>query len=579
MKQRWFIDLRDFLDKIAICILLLAFLPMSSACTAASRILQQERTGITTSETRRQADLVYALLAGEFALRHGDFSAAFDHYQSAAQQTSDLAVLKSAFKLGLSNKNYTRALVWGEKWLETAPDDVEIKQLLAVVYVMNGRFEDALSILRGVIGQHEVNERRILTTLSATLMSEMPTQAKQRMKEMAGFFADSAQAQYLYASFLVDTGAYEEGARFAGKATRIDPDFASAYLLQGWALILSGRTDQGLAVAMMATTVAPNDVRILGNYARLLLENGKSDEALKQFRIIHAGNPHNPDVVQAIGILSMQAGDFVTAEAFFDRLGSFPGRSIESTYYRGRVAEERGELHKALIGYRSIPSGDFFKQAQFSIAEVYQKLGEPEKSIEQLEKARLLSVSGQDQVEFYLEQGKVLGKYERYAEAMDLYTRAIEEHGALNSLLYARGFAAAELGLLGNFENDMLRILQDNPNNTDVLNALGYLFADNKIRLDEAKVYIMRAHALAPGDPAILDSLGWVEFRLNNVSVAENFIRQALAHLRHPDVLGHLVEILCTRQRMQEARNLLKEALREFPDDKYLQSLREACPR
>ena len=581
MRQRTVAGVREHCKKVTACVLTPLILSMASACATSARapLLQQERAGITTPETRHRADLIYNLLAGEFALRRGDIAAAFDHYRKAALLTDDSAVLRSAFRLGLDSKDYSRALTLGERWLALNPDDLEIKQLLAVVYVMDRRFEDAMEILQDVIGRDDIDESRILGTLSATLMSEMPEEANARMKEMAERFTGSAQAQYAYALFLADTGDYEGVVKFAEKASRIDAEFANAYLLRGWGLIVSGQIERGLEVAMTAVAKAPDDVQVQGNYARLLLESGRSEEALRQFRLIHAGNPHNPDILQAIGVLSLQAGDFDTAEAFFDRLKSFPGRSVEASYYHGRIAEERGELQKALTIYRSIPSGEFFRQAQFSIAEVYQKLDEPEESIAQLEKARLLATGAQEQVAFYLEQGKILSRYERYAEAMEIYTQAIEQHGALNRLLYARGFAAAELGLLGRFEDDMLRILQDDPDNADVLNALGYLFAENNIRLGEAKAYLLRANALAPDDPAILDSLGWVEFRLDNIEAAETLIRRALARLRHPDVLGHLVEILCTRQRMEKARELLQKALEEFPDDKYLHSLHEACPR
>lgn len=568
-------------EKNVACTLILLLLSMASACATSTHapFLQQESVGATTPETRRQADLVYDLLAGEFALRRGDLVAAFDHYRNAARYTDDPAVLKGAFRLGLDNKAYTQALALGERWLEINPDDVEIKQLLAVVYVIDRRFEDAMEILQQVIGRDDVDESRILTRLSATLVSEMPSEAATRMKEMAESFAGSAQAQYAYALFLTHTGDYEEAARFAANASGIDSEFANAYLLEGWALIASGQVDRGLSVAMTAIVKAPDDPQIRGNYARLLLESDRNEEALKQFHLIHENHPRNPDVIQAIGVLSMQIGDLVTAEAFFDQLNSFPGRSVEAAYYQGRIAEQRGELDQALEIYRSIPSGELFNQAQFSISEVYQKLGEPEKSIAQLERARLLTESTQEQVDFYLEEGKILSRHERHAEALEIYTQAIEKYGALNRLLYARGFAAAELDLLGRFEDDMVRILQDDPDNPNVLNALGYTFADKNMRLDEARAYLLRAYALAPDDPAILDSLGWVEFRLNNIDLAEALIRRALAGLRHPDVLGHLVEILCARQRMPEAHGLLKQALEEFPEDKYLHALRQDCPR
>ena len=547
------------------------------SCTLPDSLFLSYQTSAKSAETHRYSDLVYHLLAGEFAARRADFSSAFKHYIHAGRLTNNPEVLKTVFRLAMHNKDYVNAVRFGEKWLALDPDNLRIKQLLAVAYVVDRRFEDAMSILQDVIGQQGVDESQIFTTLGATLLSEMPVEAKDRMKEMAEKFSDSARAQYVYAVFLLDTGDYDEVTRLAEKSAELDPDFANAYLLKAWALILSEKIDEGLSVAAMAVAKVPGDINVRGNYARLLLKSDRQSEALKEFRIIHASSPYNPDVMQAIGILSMQQGDLDTADTFFERLQSFPTRRAEAVYYKGRIAEERGDMDKSLMTYHMIPKGDFFKEAQISIAEVYQKMGDFKKAVKQLEKARELAESEQEEIEFYLAQGRILSDASRHSEAIKLYTQAIEEHGALNSLLYARGIAASEIGLLEQVEEDLLRILQDEPENAEVLNSLGYVFANNNFRLDEAKAYILRAYALDPHNPAILDSMGWIEFRLYNVEVAEGFIRQAMANLRDPEVLGHLVEILCTRKQIAEAEKELKKALEEFPDDDYLQRLRKSC--
>ena len=153
---------------------------------------------------------------------------------------------------------------------------------------------------------------------------------------------------------------------------------------------MHGRVEEGLAVAFASVGVAPDDVKVRGNYARLLLENNRVEEALHEFRIVHNSRPHNSDVVQVLGILSLQQGSLADAAVFFDKLEAFPGRRIEADYYHGRVAEERGDMQEALRIYRKIPAGEFFNNAQVSIAEVHRKLGEHEKAAMQLEKAARL---------------------------------------------------------------------------------------------------------------------------------------------------------------------------------------------
>ena len=548
------------------------------ACTSVNRwSLLDGRTVVESAETVRHADLVYHLLAGEFAVRSANFPVALTHYLNAVRHTDDPEVLKSAVRLALHNNDYANAIRLSRQWLEYDPGNLELQQLLAVTYVMDRRFEEAMQALEQLIGQEGIDQSRIFTIFSATLLSKLPVEAKQRMKEMAERFSGNARAQYVYAVFLLDTGDYDEVARLAAEAAALEPGFANAYLLEGWALILSGQVEAGLAAASAAVAVAPEDVDVRANYARLLLDNGRLQEALAEFHVVHRHRPHHPDVVQALGILSLQQERFDEALGFFDQLETFPGRGVEAAYYKARIAEERGEPQRALVMYRAIPAGAFFKKAQISIAEVYRKLGDIGKAAEQLEMARELTSETDEKIEFYLVQGDVLSHAKRYQEAIEIYTQAIQEYGELNSLLYARGLAAAELGLIAQVEADLGKILRQDPENVDALNSLGYVLADHNVRLDEAQTYIRRAYALQPDNPAILDSMGWVEFRLHNIDVAEQFIRRAIAGLNHPEVIGHLVEILCVRQQVGEANLLLEEGLQGFPQDDYLQSLRGHC--
>ncbi len=560
---------------------LIAFAVVLSACTFSPRLALLHEGSVVkpSAQARDRAELIYYLLAGEFAVRSADYPAASGYYREAVRRSDDLEVLKSAFKLALHGKDYTAAVGFAERWRARDPDNVELKQILAVTYVMARHFEDAMLTLEDLVGREGVNENRVFTTLGATLVAEMPSEAAERMKEMAERFSGNPRAQYVYAVFLLDTGAYDEVIEVTKKAVALDPGFANARLLQGWALISSGQVEKGLAEAAAAVEVAPDNVNVRLNYAKLLLDNDRSEEALREFRLIHVGRPHDPDVIQALGILSLRHGDLESASAFFEDLQAFPKRQVEAVYYKGRVAEEQGKFKAALAIYQAVPRGEFFKKAQISIAEVHRKAGNLKKSLEHLEAARTLAEDEQERVEFYLAQGSVLSDAGRHREAIALYTRAMEEHGELTSLLYARGLAASELGLLERVEADFTRILKTEPDNADVLNAFGYTLADYNVRLEEARRYIERALALSPDNPAILDSMGWVEFRLRNVEVAEGYVRRAMAAMRHPEVFGHLVEILCAQRRDAEAARSLEEGLMHFPDNDYLQSLRDGCSR
>src|SRR5690606_5904205 len=102
------------------------------------------------------------------------------------------------------------------------------------------------------------------------------------------------------------------------------------------------------------------------------------------------------------------------------------------------------------------------------------------------------------------------------------------------------------------------------------LNALGYTLADRTPRHAEALELIEKAYALSPEDPAILDSLGWINYRLGNLDKAERLLRQALSLYPDHEIAAHLGEVLWAQGRQREARSIWRSALSETPDSPIL---------
>ena len=144
-----------------------------------------------------------------------------------------------------------------------------------------------------------------------------------------------------------------------------------------------------------------------------------------------------------------------------------------------------------------------------------------------------------------------------------------------NLLLYNRAIYAAELGKVDMAERDLKRVLQKNPDNADALNALGYTLADQTQRFDEAYGYIQRAYKLKPDSPAILDSMGWVYFRMGKLEQAREFLTKALQRMQDPEIAAHLGEVLWVSGDQAEARRVWKDALTASPDDPKLRTVME----
>jgi tetratricopeptide (TPR) repeat protein len=129
---------------------------------------------------------------------------------------------------------------------------------------------------------------------------------------------------------------------------------------------------------------------------------------------------------------------------------------------------------------------------------------------------------------------------------------------------------AASMDRVELLERDLRRILVDDPDHVDALNALGYTLADRTDRLEEAYRFVQRALELRPDEPAILDSMGWVLYRMGEVDAAEPYLRKALEQNFDAEIAAHLGEVLWELDRRDEARDVWRRALDEDPEHEYL---------
>jgi tetratricopeptide (TPR) repeat protein len=182
-------------------------------------------------------------------------------------------------------------------------------------------------------------------------------------------------------------------------------------------------------------------------------------------------------------------------------------------------------------------------------------------------------------VRLYLVEGDILSQAGALRQALELYNRVLAEVPGNHDVLYARALVAERLDDLKMAEADLQRIIGEDPKNYHALNALGYTLADRTDRLPEALQYIEKAMALAPNEPAIVDSMGWVQYRLGNLDAAAEHLKHAYA-LSHGDaeVAAHYGTVLWEQGKRKQARALWEKARRADPDDHALQKTLQKYP-
>jgi tetratricopeptide (TPR) repeat protein len=173
-------------------------------------------------------------------------------------------------------------------------------------------------------------------------------------------------------------------------------------------------------------------------------------------------------------------------------------------------------------------------------------------------------------VRFFIADADLLREAGKLDEAMKVLDDALAQLPGDNDLLYARSLMAEKLGRIDQSEADLKQILASDPDNVQALNALGYTLADRTTRYKEALGYIQRALELSPDEPAILDSMGWVQYRLGNMEQAINFLRRAYKLDADPEVAAHLGEVLWVSGDRSAANQVWDKALKKDPKSKPL---------
>ncbi len=521
-----------------------------------------------------QADLMFELLAGEMAGQLGAMEDSVEHYLRAAQGSSDPRVAERATRIALYAKDDSRALAAAERWVALSPESVDAHQVVGVLYVRNGDVERALGHFEEVLEATRLAHGDGFLLIGSLLSRDAdPQRAAEAMSLLVERYPDQASAQFAYANLASRAGDYEAAARAANRAVALDPSLTDARILWARAMQAQGETEQALAEMKALVEQMPDNHDLRLAYAQMLVQAKRYDEALQEFGRVASERPNDADLLYTLGLLSIEAERYDHAEDYLQRVLRTGRHISEANYYLGRIAEERKEYKVAISWYLKVVEGDYSFDAQSRIAGMLAKLGRLDRAREHLENLRAQTQDDQVLVNLYLVEGQLLTDAKEYDEGMAHFNRALTLYPGNEDLLYARALMAEKLGRIDLLEADLRAILAQDPENATAMNALGYTLADRTDRYDEALDYISRALEMRPDDPAVIDSMGWVQYRLGNYAEAERHLRKAFTLLQDAEVAAHLVEVLWAQGEQAEARAILNEALDQDPENERLLEL------
>ena len=513
---------------------------------------------------------LYEFLLGEIAAQRGDPALAAQTYLDLARRTRDPRVARRAVEVANFARMQDVALEAARLWHDTDPTSAQALQTVTVLLVGAKRVDEAEPYLAKLLATDENAAVNGFLQLGRLLAGNPDAAANLRVaRKLAERYPNLAQSHFAIAQ--AAAAANDEALALAEvrRAAALRPDWEIAAMYEAQLL---QRRSPGEAAKRLAAHLEKypdaRDVRL--NYARMLVLDKRYPDARAEFESILRRFPKDTDAIYAVGLLAFQVKEYGVAEANMKRLLDMGYRDANGVRYTlGQIAEDQKDWARAIEWYKTIQRGEHALPARMRIANAIARQGK-------LDEARAYLRSGAatsepQRVQLLVAESQLLREANLHREAFDLLGQALQKTPDQPDLLYDLALTAEKLDRFDVLESSLKRLIQVKPDHAHAYNALGYSFAERNVRLPEAKQLIEKALEISPGDLFIVDSLGWVLYRMGDLKSAAAQLRRAWEGRPDGEIGAHLGEVLWELGQRDEARRIWQEAQQASPENDTLQ--------
>lgn len=521
-------------------------------------------------------ELLFKYLSAEISEQRGNTFAAYATMMSIARSTRDPRLARRAVEIAISGKFTNEALSASRVWYEITPHSEEAEQVLLGLLLATNHLDEAKKTL--ALRLAASNAQTLSATIGQTqrLLARVPDKAKAAslLKELLDPYRYSLDARLALVQMSAASGDQTSALREAVEALEKNPHSELALLA-----LAQVTADKDQASKLLTDFLQKNpkarEVRLA--YSRKLFEQGKVVEAKAEFKTLLQYVPQDQTALYALGLLSVQTNELADAEkylaAYIKTLNGKPDRDRDATQalmVLAQIAEDRNDLQGALkwldqvdASAQSAYLGATLKRAQLQAKSG--NLGAARKLLTLAE-----TDSDEERIKLIIGEAQLLRDAGQLPEALQVLEEGLQHFPDNTDLLYEHAMAAERNHQPDVMEASLRKIIKLAPESQHAYNALGYSLAERNERLPEAYDLIKKALELAPDDPFIMDSMGWVEFRLGRLEKAEEILRRAYALKADPEIATHLGEVLWAKGQEDEAKKLWRNASSKDPKNQTL---------
>ncbi len=516
--------------------------------------------------------LLYELLLSSIAFQRGEIQVASDALIKAAHQTEDPVVVSRAVRMAVHSQNYVQGVELGQRWISLSPQDHQAYIITALAAVMNDQGEVGLKVLQELLAQDSAQINLRFGQLGELFLQHAEGETAQGvLQQLADDHTDVAEAWLVLAGMAQKNQDFPTMNSALDRVLEIEPgsEKAASYKL----LALSGAEAEQTAFATDFLETYPGAHGFRMQYAQLLLRREDDTAALEQLLSLLEFDPEHSEAMNLVALLYQAREDYPKAAEYFSlRLEAVPGDDRTRLYLANAYQQlERYDEAKQVLAQVSDETEVFNARRQMAL--LIEEADGADAGLAYLQ--TLESGNEAEAVQLVVDRQQMLQRVGRSEEAYTLVNQAMERYPDNQNLRYHRALVAVEQEDFEVHETDMQILLTLEPDNAHYNNTLGYsLLVTDEKRLKEAGRLINRAHELKPNDPYILDSKGWLEYKLGHKELALEYLLKAFEIDRDAEIAAHIGEVYWEMGQREKAREFWLEGDKIDPDNTALKAVK-----
>ena len=558
----------------------LAFLVIATGCvnlgkkTNKQNVVQESNSlNNTNNEPKNEkilpikSDALSGLIIADLNIKRGNVLDALPVYVSQARATKDKTLILKSYNLAKFRSDIEIMTEMADLWLAMEPDNPSphlakienylfLKEPLSAInhglWIYN--FNGDINPLIYIISQSQNIGLKPTELISIIFTESQSSEIDHLINTLLGIVSSRE-------------GDLEKAEVALKKALNAKPYEVETTIRLAQVLIKKGKLEEAISVLSKSVNQNPDNLNLRQQYAEYLSVKN-IEQAISELELINNRNPFNRKIAYMLASLYLSKDETELAKPILENLGSKQNGPNDVNFHLGNIAKKDGEIAKAIYYYSKVISGSKYIIAQERLVDLYTQ----NSTLAEIQ--NYLSIKRERNPKyaknlFQLESSLLLINDEK-DKAFELLTNALSAFPNDANLLYLRSMSLDSPETFDEMETDLRSILTLDGNNSVILNALGYSMLIYTERTQEAYDLIKKAHDLNPKDPAIIDSLGWVLFKLGKLEEALNYLNDAYALNKDAEIAAHLGEVLWVLNKREQALLVFRDSYENYPEHKTL---------